>query len=98
MIIDIMSMRMYSYTNNTKVFFETLFGFAGLSSYVWHVFDQIYNSSSSMPTSCGQSCWNDVKKNNQTQNWNFFFSKYPWCLSLKIEIAHEDYNLILNVG
>lgn len=87
----------FLYKQYEGVFFETLFGFAGLSSYVWHVFDQIYNSSSSMPTSCGQSCWNDVKKKIKLRI-AIFFSKYPWCLSLKIEIVHEDYNWILNVG
>lgn len=62
----------FLYKQYEGFFFETLFGFAGLSSYVWHVFYKIYNSSSSMPTSSGQSCWNDVKKNIKLRIAIFF--------------------------
>lgn len=75
----------FLYKQYEGVFFETLFGFAGLSSYVWHVFDQIYNSSSSMPTSCGQSCWNDVKKKSNSELQYFFQNTLDvWVLRSKL--------------
>lgn len=75
----------FLYKQYEGFFFETLFGFAGLSSYVWHVFDQIYNSSSSMPTSCGQSCWNDVKKKSNSELQYFFQNTLDvWVLRSKL--------------